>query len=73
MALVGEFKKDDPLRRCSTCGKDIDDYPYELWLFHTCRACAAETRTREWRQDFYGGSQRKWCYEPRWHLANRPR
>lgn len=68
--MIGEFKKDDPERRCGTCGAPLDDFPYELWLFHSCRACAAETNTRDFRGGYYGGSQRKWLYEPEWHREN---
>lgn len=69
--MIGEYKTDDPERRCGSCGAPIDDYPYELWLFRRCRACAAETNTRDFRDGYYGGSQRKWLYDPQWHRENR--
>lgn len=55
-------------RRCTNCGKSVDDLPYEFWLLHTCRSCAAEPTHRY----EYSGTERKWRYFPRWHMTRHP-
>ena len=32
-------------RRCTECGTSVEDEPYGLWLFHTCRSCAEAAAT----------------------------
>lgn len=66
----GPDRDNDDDRRCTTCGKSVEDLPYEYWLFHTCRPCAAEMHTRRWGDGY--GTERKWCYSPRWHLVEHP-
>lgn len=56
-------------RECTNCGKSVEDLPYELWLFHTCRTCALEAAPKRWGDT---GTARKWRYFPRWHLTRHP-
>ena len=35
----------DGERRCTECGTSVEDEPYELWLFSTCRDCAEAEAT----------------------------
>ncbi len=56
-------------RTCTNCGQDVEDESYELWLFHTCRACALDATPARWGET---GTSRKWRYFPRWHLTQHP-
>lgn len=56
-------------RRCSNCGKSVDDLPYEFWLFSACSSCVAEQTPRRWGDT---GTHRKWRYFPRWHMTRHP-
>jgi len=56
-------------RRCTNCGKPVDEEVYELWMFSTCRSCFAEPAPRRW-SDL--GTYRKWRYFPRWHMTKHP-
>lgn len=59
----------DEHRRCTNCGKSVEDHPYEYWLFHTCRSCAAERAPKRWSDI---GTARKFRYFPRWHMTEHP-
>lgn len=56
----------DADRRCTNCGRSVEDACYERWLFRTCRACALERAPRRWGDT---GTARKWRYFPRWHMT----
>jgi len=57
-------------RRCTNCGKSVEDEAYEFWLFSTCRSCAAEPAPDRWGDGRIApGTYRKWRYFPRWHIA----
>lgn len=43
----------DGERRCTECGTSVEDEPYELWLFSTCRDCA-EAQTGQSAGDVEG-------------------
>jgi len=55
-------------RRCTNCGKSVEDEAYQYWVFMTCRHCAldADGRFRDC------GTYRKWRYFPRWHMTRHP-
>lgn len=60
----------DADRRCTNCGKSVEDLPYEFWLFSTCRSCASEPAPKRWGTSKpYVGTGRKWLYWPRWHYV----
>ncbi|SNZ18297.1 hypothetical protein SAMN06269185_3324 [Natronoarchaeum philippinense] len=58
------MQSNETLRRCTRCGKPVEDEPYLNWVLHSCRHCCyeADGRFRD------GGTYRKWRYFPRWHL-----
>lgn len=41
------YQTADGERACTECGASVEDEPYELWLFHTCRACVTDAAERE--------------------------
>ena len=59
-------------RRCTTCGKSVDDAPYGRWLFGTCSSCAAEPAPSRWSAGMAPGTAVKWAYTPRWHIDEHP-
>jgi hypothetical protein len=60
----------DDKRRCSNCGKVLEDVPHLLWLFHTCRSCNAEPTPARWAMS--RPTRKKWRYEPEWHRNDHP-
>lgn len=60
-------------RRCTACGKPVDDLPYGYWLFHTCLSCAVEPAPKRFGTSHpYIGTGRKWLYYPHWHMVEHP-
>lgn len=58
-----------PERRCTNCGKSVDELPYKFWLFHICRSCSYEADVKvRWN---YTERRRKLRYLPKWHWAKR--
>lgn len=70
---MSDDERGGEIRRCTNCGKSVEDHPYGFWLFHTCSSCAWDASPARFRDGSIGtGTYRKWRYFPRWHMTEHP-